>query len=415
MPQLRAVHSAACRRGFPMDAMILSAVPAATETELARRVRLLSQERWRDQDSLALLGTHEDMQRAQDRMLHFAQTDAPVLITGETGTGKELFARALYLLSARSDRPFMRVNCAQYTDSHLLASELFGHRRGSFTGAVSDHRGLFEEADGGVLFFDEVAELSAGAQAMLLRALGEGEIVPVGSTTPRRVNVRVLAATNRDLLPLVEAGSFRADLYYRLAFLELDIAPLRHRGADWRVLAEHFLQGLNERRQVQKRFSEDALGMLAAYHWPGNVRELRGLVEMSHCLSNGNGVIEASVLEERLRARPREEPRRFGAPAPAVSPWSAPVHSRIPAAPAEGEAVGVLLRIASGEGTFWSLVYDPFMERELNRAQVRAVVEEALRRSNWSYKRALELFAVAPEDYLKFMDFLRHHRLKPER
>jgi len=335
-------------------------------------------------------------------------------LRGESGTGKDLVARAIHEVSGRKGKPFVAINAAAIS-RELAESELFGHRRGAFTGAVSDHRGLFEEADGGVFFFDEVAELSAGAQAMLLRALGEGEIVPVGSTTPRRVNVRVLAATNRDLLPLVEAGSFRADLYYRLAFLQLEIAPLRHRGADWRVLAEHFLQALNERKQVYKRFSEDAIGLLEAYHWPGNVRELRGLVEMSHCLSNGSGVIEASLLEERLRSRPRDEPRRSGDPA---AVWAAPPRHRAPAAPAapaDGEAGEVLLRIARGEGTFWSLVYDPFMERELNRAQVRAVVEEGLRRSNWSYKRALELFAVAQEDYLKLMDFLRHHRLKPER
>ncbi|HEX5727755.1 MAG TPA: sigma 54-interacting transcriptional regulator [Longimicrobiaceae bacterium] len=382
---------------------------AAAETELARRVRLLSMERWRGQETVTLIGQHEQMIRALERVHHFAQSDAPVLVTGETGTGKELFARALYLLSARGARPFVRVNCAQYRDNALIASELFGHKRGSFTGAVADHRGLFEEADGGVIFLDEIGELAPAAQAMLLRALSEGEIVPVGSATPRRVNVRVVAATNRDLGPMVAAGEFRSDLYYRLSFLQLDVTPLRDRGADWKLMLEYYVHHLNERTSRQKRFSEEAVRLLEDYHWPGNVRELRGMVEMGHCLSNGSGLIEAHLLEERLLARPGGHPTPAFERGPA--PWRAPAR----AAAAPGLAADYLARMAEGDGTFWELVYEPFMDRDLNRGQVRAIVAEGLRRTNWSYTRALEVFGVEPDHYLKFMDFLRHHRLKPER
>ncbi|HEX2187654.1 MAG TPA: sigma-54 factor interaction domain-containing protein, partial [Longimicrobiaceae bacterium] len=199
------------------------------ESDLARHLRLLSAEQWGERNGVALIGRHARLLEAQEKALFFAQAEAPVLVTGETGTGKELFARAVYLLGSRRGAPFVSVNCAQFGESQLVASELFGHRRGSFTGAVADHRGVFEEADGGVVFLDEVGELSSSAQAMLLRVLGEGEVVRVGESRARRVDVRVVAATNRDLREMVADGRFREDLYYRLRFLHLHVPPLRER------------------------------------------------------------------------------------------------------------------------------------------------------------------------------------------
>jgi transcriptional regulator with GAF, ATPase, and Fis domain len=379
----------------------------AEESDVARQVRQLSREKWGERRETVLVGCDRSILEVLEKLRCFAEAEGPVLITGETGTGKELFARALYLLGPRRRKPFLSVNCAQYGESQLVASELFGHRRGSFTGAVEEHRGVFEEADGGVVFLDEVGELPPAAQAMLLRVLSEGELVPVGDTRPRAVNVRVVAATNRDLRALVDAGRFREDLLYRLRFLQLRVPPLRDRGDDWRLMVEHYVGRLNATAHVGKRFSDRAYGRLAGYPWPGNVRELRGLVETSFHLCNGTGVIEPAHFEEQLDG--------------AVSCGEGACTEHLGGA-ANGNGYGasagaaqLLARMAEGTGDFWSLVYEPFMDRELNRAEVQAIVAEGLRRSRWSYKRALGVLGIAPDDYLKFMDFLRHHRLKPER
>lgn len=380
-----------------------SPVVGVDETELARRIRLMSLERWGERRETLLVGQHASMLALQERVNRFAQASGPVLITGETGTGKELFARSIYLLSKRSRKPFLSVNCAQYTESQLIASELFGHKRGSFTGAFEEHRGVFTEADGGVVFLDEVGELTLAAQAMLLRVLSEGELVPVGDTRVRSVDVRVIAASNRDLRTLVAEGKFREDLLFRLRCMQLHIPPLRDRGADWRLMLDHYVRRINAETGTDRRFSERAMDRLARYAWPGNVRELRAVVETGHSLTSCGELIEPAAFEEQLEgALPVRA--NGGSPLPAS-------HALAPAA-AAAELVG---RMTGGVGTFWDQVHEPFMDRELNRAEVRAVIEEGLRRSNWSYKRALAVFGVSQEDYLKFMDFLRHHRLKPER
>jgi transcriptional regulator with GAF, ATPase, and Fis domain len=384
--------------------------PAADETDLARRVRLMSMERWGERRETVLVGQHESIVGLQDRVHRFAQAGGPVLITGETGTGKEIFARAIYLLSTRARKPFFSVNCAQYTESQLIASELFGHKRGSFTGAFEDHRGVFTEADGGVVFLDEVGELTMPAQAMLLRVLSEGELVPVGDTRVRSVNVRVIAATNRDLRTLVAQGRFREDLLFRLRYMQLHVPPLRDRGADWRLMLDYYTRRLNADTGQERRFSERSLERLSVYPWPGNIRELRAVVETSHALCGGGGVIEPGNFEEQLEctdARPAVAAAFAGGTESAGSP--------VYLAPAPAAAASLVGRMSGGAETFWNLVYEPFMDRELNRGEVKAVVEEGLRRSNWSYKRSLQVFGVQQDDYLKFMDFLRHHRLKPER
>jgi transcriptional regulator with GAF, ATPase, and Fis domain len=388
-------------------------LPSRTEeTELARQIRLLAHERWGAEPATILVGRDESLSTALEKVQRIAQAEGPALLSGETGTGKELFAKAIYLLSQRRHRPFIGVNCAQYGDGHLIASELFGHKRGSFTGAVADHRGVFEAANGGVVFLDEVGELSPAAQGMLLRALGEGEILPVGDTRPRRVDVRVIAATNRDLVQMVRAGEFREDLYFRLRFLHLPIPPLRARGDDWQLLLDFYTRRLNHRSGAEKSFSACAVERLRLYAWPGNVRELRGVVEMSHALSDEESPIEPSAFEDHLERAHGVLPPRLSAGsdlAPARSNGGS-VHGDL-----TGMVVDLLSRIHGGAGTFWELVYEPFLQRELNRTQVVAIVAEGLRRSRWSYKRSLPVFGVASDDYLKFMDFLRHHKLKPKR
>jgi transcriptional regulator with GAF, ATPase, and Fis domain len=204
-----------------------------------------------------------------------APTEATVLVQGETGTGKEVVARTVHSLSARSDRAFIAVDCGAIAGS-LIESELFGHVRGAFSGAVSDRRGLFEEADGGTLFLDEVGELPLGLQAKLLRALETREVRRVGSNQSRRVDVRLVAATNRSLAQSVNEGSFREDLYYRLAVVEVQVPPLRARRDDIRLLSQHFYERF---RGAPGEVPADLLSQLLTRSWPGNVRELRNAIE----------------------------------------------------------------------------------------------------------------------------------------
>ena len=363
-------------------------------SEVARLVHAYALERWGHRRRTLLLGRHPAFEAALQRVARFAESDATVLITGETGTGKELFARALYLLSARRDTAFVSVNCAQYQDGQLSVSELFGHRKGSFTGAVADQRGVFEAADGGVLFLDEIGELPPQGQAILLRTLSEGEIAPVGGARTRQVNVRVVVATNRDLKMLVDQGRFRADLYFRLRCLQVAIPAIRERGTDWQLLLTHYLNDLNAKRSRRKEFSGAAMAKLAGYGWPGNVRELRALVETGFHSSDTN-VIEPDDFVEALEQASRD--------------------AQLRKVPLVETAAARFERMARGETTFWESVYRPFLDRELNRAEVQDVLAHGLAWSQGSYKRLLEAFGVAQTDYLRFMDFLRHHRLKPER
>jgi len=218
-----------------------------------------------------LVGRSPAMVTVYKLIAHAARSDATVLITGESGTGKELAARAAHSLSSRADRPFIAVNCSGLTDT-LLEAELFGHTRGAFTGATSDHAGLFEAAEGGTLFLDELASTSAAFQSGLLRVLQSGEVRRVGSTQTRHVNVRIIGASNAPLRELLAAGKFRADLFYRLSVLTIDLPPLRERLSDVELLFQHFL-----RRQTGDRpyhLTREAAEALRRYQFPGNVREL---------------------------------------------------------------------------------------------------------------------------------------------
>jgi DNA-binding NtrC family response regulator len=232
-----------------------------------------------------------------------APTDSTVLITGESGTGKEVLARFIHRLSARETGPFVSINCGALPES-LLESELFGHVKGSFTGAVRDKDGLMVAARGGTFFLDEVAEMSPGLQVKFLRALQEREIVPVGATEPVRIDVRIIAATNRDPENEIRAGNFRSDLYYRLNVITLHIPPLRDRLDDIPLLAENVLRKLNAARSngdsVPARLSEEALAALQVYDWPGNVREMENALERAAILSAGDHEISLDALPGRI-------------------------------------------------------------------------------------------------------------------
>lgn len=232
-----------------------------------------------------------------------APTDSTVMLSGESGTGKEVVAQYIHRLSDRADRPFLSINCGALPES-LLESELFGHVKGSFTGAVKDKDGLLMAADGGTFFLDEIGEMSPATQVRLLRAIQEREVLPVGSTEARPVDVRIMAATNRDLEEEIRKGTFRSDLYYRLNVIQLRLPALRERREDVELLARHFLERLAEREGGAPRaLSEEVLELLRGYDWPGNVRELENALERAAVVAQG-ATIEASHLPDRVRERP---------------------------------------------------------------------------------------------------------------
>lgn len=249
-----------------------------------------------------LVGQSPAMQEIYKLIARAAETASPVLIEGATGTGKELVARAIHQFSARRDKPFVALNCGAIPEP-LIESELFGHLRGSFTGADADRAGRFEAADGGTLLLDEVSELPPSAQVKLLRVLDSGVVERLGSCQPIQLDVRVLAATNRPLSALVSAGGFRPDLFYRLAVLPICLPRLCQRKEDIPALAAHFLAANTPAGQTPPRLGEDALARLMSHDWPGNVRELKNVME--HALTVGpDGVVTAADLPRSLLEAP---------------------------------------------------------------------------------------------------------------
>jgi two-component system, NtrC family, response regulator HydG len=269
---------------FKEDELLLRVAKAVERRRLVGQVSLLTGE-FRERYGLEhIVGRSAALRDLLDRVLRVAPTDATVLVSGESGTGKELVARALHASSRRSGKPFVPVNCAAITET-LLESELFGHAKGAFTGAVRARRGLFEEASGGTLFIDEIGETAPGFQAKLLRAIQEGEIRRVGESLPIQVDVRVIAATNQDLKLAVQQKRFREDLFYRLNVVPLRIPPLRERREDVPLLAQHFLERYAKRTGTRKTLTPPALENLVAHDWPGNVRELENMIEQAAALS----------------------------------------------------------------------------------------------------------------------------------
>src|SRR5579871_3608986 len=264
-----------------------------------------------------IVGVSEAMERVRALIDHFANSASATLITGESGTGKELVARALHSGGARKNRPFIAVNCGAIAEA-LIDSELFGHERGAFTGAHARHTGLFDAADGGVLFLDEVGDMPPQTQVRLLRVLQEGEVRPVGSTQSHTVDVRVVAATNVDLKRAMREGKFREDLYYRLSPLRIDLPALRDRLEDIPIIARRLLDRHGRRvGRTGVSFSEAAMAALTAYPWPGNVRELANAIEFALTLSKGD-VIEAHHLPSYVPSRQETAGAAAGARAPST-------------------------------------------------------------------------------------------------
>jgi two-component system response regulator HydG len=336
------------QKPFTEQELLVKVVKALDNRRLAGEVTFLASEfkdRYRFEN---IIGRSGAIREVLGRIVRIAPTDAIVLITGESGTGKELVAKAIHANSKRAGRPFVPVNCAAITET-LLESELFGHAKGSFTGAVSARKGLFEEADGGTFFFDEIAETPITFQAKLLRAIQENEVRRVGENKPIQVNVRIIAATNQDLLTSVAERRFRQDLYYRLNVARFQLPPLRERRDDIPELINHFLEKFSKKMGVRPRIHDTAIDALGRHDFPGNIRELEHMIEQAVALVQ-NGVITTDDL---------------------LPPTSA----RSPAG------------VSQGLGRVLSEVVD---------SAERAAIDAALRESAGSRERAAELLGISP-------------------
>jgi transcriptional regulator with PAS, ATPase and Fis domain len=318
-----------------------------------------------------------------------AASDGKVLITGETGVGKDVLATRIHRLSARRQAEYVAINCAGVTES-LLESEVFGHVKGSFTGAFRDKVGKIQLAHRGTLFLDEVGEMSLRMQALLLRFLENGEIQPVGSDAIRNVDVRIIAATHRNLAEMVRSGQFREDLLYRLQVIHLHVPPLRERRADIRPLMMHFLAGL--KRQVS--LTDAAWNALETYRWPGNVRELQNVVEQLACRPSSDGSIDVQDL-----------PRAVTAPRSAL----------LPTRERRRQLADELYQGLVHDGySFWEHIHPLFIRRDITRHDIRQLVRRGLRVTRGSYRGLLQLFGMSLDDYKRFMNFLAAHECRAQ-
>jgi len=342
-----------------------------------------------------MVGTSAAIRSVDEEIDHAARCDAKVLITGESGVGKEIVARLIHQRGTRSRGPLVTINCAGFPDS-LLESELFGHVKGSFTDAHRDKRGWLEAAHGGTIFMDEVGEMSLRMQALLLRFLETGEIQRVGSDRKLPpVDVRVITATHRRLLQHVAEKSFREDLYYRLNVVHIEVGPLRERREDIPVLMNHFLRGFADTYQARiPDVTPEATKYLVDYHWPGNVRELRNVAERL-VLRARDGRITADALPAEIT---RESPARVTTAAAGETSVTPP-NSQL-----------LFERMFANGASFWSEVYEPFMARDLTRNDVRNVVRLGLEHTRGNYKMLVQCFNMPPEDYKKFLNFLRKYQ-----
>ncbi len=359
-----------------------------------------------------LIGVSPAIAELKAELERVARSDAKVLITGESGVGKEVVARAINLASPRSGEAFVPVNCAGIPET-LLESELFGHVKGSFTGAYRDKPGKLETAAHGTIFLDEIGEMALRMQGLLLRFLETGEIQKVGAErVSTAVNVRVIAATNRHLRDMIAQGQFREDLFYRLNVIHMIVPPLRERREDIPVLIEHFLrrfapgsangngngngnghvngngngQGV---RYLVREISPEAISALREYSWPGNVRELENVIERL-VVTGRREVVQVEDLGPEIRTqlvsgtRPKKDRRRT-------------------------VADELFKKLTEERESFWSTVYPLYMNREITRGNVRDLVHKGLEEARGNYKIVLRLFNMEARDYKRFLNFLRKH------
>ncbi|NUN23883.1 MAG: sigma-54-dependent Fis family transcriptional regulator [Candidatus Jettenia caeni] len=307
---------------FNLDEIILNIDRLVAQQKIIEENKYLHSELEKVYGLKKIVGSSREIHKVLDMISRVAFSTATVLITGESGTGKELVARAIHFTGNRKDEKFVVINCATLSEN-LLESELFGHIKGAFTGAIKDKKGLFEEADGGTLFMDEIGDIPKSVQAKILRVLQEGEFITLGDTVTKKVDVRIIAATNQDLLKGVQEKEFREDLYYRLNVINIKMPPLRERKEDIPLLVKHFIEKYNKKENKQiKGISPEVEKEFYHYNWPGNVRELENIIERAITLTHED-IISVQVIlplvkkEEKdeitgdaLFARPYKEARR---------------------------------------------------------------------------------------------------------
>lgn len=337
--------------------------------------------------SVRLVGQSVPLRALDGQITAAARAASSVLIQGETGSGKELVARAIHERSSRRGERFVPIDCGALPEE-LAESELFGYKRGAFTTALSDKRGLFEEAHRGTMFLDEISNTTRRFQVKLLRVLQDKQVRRLGDVVDRNFDVRILAATNGDLFGMAREGRFRLDLFYRLSVFLIQVPPLRDRPGDIPLLVDHIVVGLNAQTGQSRRMSPDALGKLSRYAYPGNVRELQNLIERAYFMSREDTIgPEVVFLPTDALAGPASiEAAAFQAP------------------PFEGASAG------SPAGNFWDSIARPYANRTITRRQVETVIRRALEQTGGNYRKVVELFNMPRSDYKRFMDFLRRHQ-----
>jgi transcriptional regulator with PAS, ATPase and Fis domain len=352
----------------------------------------------RQNGNVQLIGTSQVITDLKSEVERVARSDAKVLITGESGSGKEVVARAIHEASVRARVGFVPVNCAGIPET-LLESELFGHVKGSFTGAYRDKPGKLEMADNGTIFLDEIGEMTLRMQGLLLRFLETGEIQKVGAErVARAANVRVMAATNRNLPHLILQGQFREDLFYRINVIHIVVPPLRERREDIPLLVDFFMSRFtavtengngNGNHSPVRTISPDAMAALCEYSWPGNVRQVENVIERL-VVTGRREVVQYDDLSPEIRIpgqsglRPRHERRRT-------------------------VADDLFKKLVEERESFWSAVYPLYMNREITRSNVRDLVRKGLEEARGNYKIVARLFNMDQRDYKKFLNFLRKH------
>jgi transcriptional regulator with PAS, ATPase and Fis domain len=361
-----------------------------SEGSVEGSARVSSVATMRTKTHVQLIGRSPEIVALQQEVDRVARSDAKVLITGESGVGKEIVALNIHSLGPRAAATFAPVNCAGLPET-LLESELFGHVKGSFTGAYRDKPGKLEMAHMGTVFLDEIGEMTLRMQGLLLRFLETGELQKVGADGGgRHINVRVIAATNRNLRDMIGQGTFREDLFYRLNVIHIVVPPLRNRREDIPALVEHFLARFTAQNHSSiTGVSAAAMKALMEYSWPGNVRELENVIERMVVTVQRN-LIEVEDLSAEIRVQqniplhPRRERRRT-------------------------VADDLYKRLVDQRESFWATVYPLFMEREITRANVREVVRRGLEEARGNYKIVARLFNMEPREYKRFLNFLRKH------
>jgi len=313
-----------------------------------------------------------------------AKSDSNVLILGETGVGKELAARAIHELSHRKDKSFIKINCANLNEN-LLESELFGCKKGAYTGAVVDRPGLIEASNGGTFFLDEIADITTYVQAKLLAIIEDKELRRLGENTTRKIDVRFILSTNKDLYKLVNRGNFRQDLYYRISILKCFIPPLRERKIDISLLAKNIIEEENDKNGKVKKITQEALNKLQEYVYPGNIRELENIIKRAYFLSD-----DCRIDAEHIEFENSKDEEEMNI------------------------AEQLYRKILNEKKSYWEVVHKPFLKRELNRREVKEILELGIKQTRGSYKKVLSLFNInqGAKNYKKFMGVIRTHRLK---